>query len=490
MKISILDIDRLIAVNKLEEVTSPRLFSNKMVFDPQGILSNDIFGISKGDRRSTFAYIKLNRKFIHPHVYNKVLKSLFRGVIYIVAGQKYYSVKDGQLVEDPKNGWTGLSSLYDHWDEIDWSKSKSENKSNKELLMNLKKDEVFIDKILVCPPAYRDVMLAGTVDSSDHVNELNDLYVRLIRSVGLLSEGGLFARTQYATQLKVQDTLVEILEYFQKQISKKQGLIRKNLIGKSVDYGVRAVISAPTYKHEKFEDNIIDIEHTAVPIAMCCSMFYPFIETYLRNFFTREVINDPNNISFYDPELKRSFTAIIKDPDVQFSDKNIRKMINDYALNPDNRFKVIQLIVQVPQKNGFKSVTANLMMKGKIFLQNNSTKLLQRPMTITDILYLACVDVCEKRHVMVSRYPVGTDKGIYFNKIRVRSTIDTIKLVFNGKEFPFYPDIKLDTKPNKVGVQYIDTLVLSNSHCDGMGELYCQRSYKTSLIDWKYLISN
>ena len=42
----------------------------------------------------------------------------------------------------------------------------------------LSKKEIFIDKILVTPPAYRDVMIAGTVDKSDHVNELNGLLMK------------------------------------------------------------------------------------------------------------------------------------------------------------------------------------------------------------------------------------------------------------------------------------------------------------------------
>lgn len=471
MKINILDIDRLIAVNKLEEVTSPRLFSNKMMYDPDGILSNDIFGISKGDRRNTFAYINLRRKFIHPHIYSKVLKSMFRGIIYIVSGQRRYVIRDGLPVED-ENGWTGIQSLYDHWDEIRWDKSKSTNTTNKTLMTKLTKEQVFIDKILVCPPAYRDVMLAGTVDSSDHVNVLNDLYVKLIRSVALLSEGGLFARTQYATQMKIQDTLVELVEYFKKQISRKQGLIRKNLLGKSVDYGARVVISAPAYNHERFEDGMVDMEHTAVPISQCCSLFYPFIEAWVKNFFTREILNDPNLISFYDDAVKHEITATMKDVEIQFSEKAIRKMINDYMLNPDNRFRVINVDVIVPPAEGNKTVRASMILKGKVMLPNNATEVLNRPMTVTDLLYLACVDVCEKRHLMTSRYPVGTDKGIFFSNIRVQSTTSHIKLIFNGKEYPFYPNIDFNIPPEKVGVQFIDTLVMSNAHLDGMGADY------------------
>lgn len=471
MKIDLLDIERLIAVNKLDEVTSPRLFSNKMMYDPQGILSNEIFGISKTDRRSTFAYIDLKRHFIHPHIYHKVLKSMYKGIMYIVSGQRRYSVRDGWLVEDP-DGWTGLEDLYAHWPEIKWEKSKSSNNTNKTLLMNLTRDQVFVTKQLVVPPAFRDVMIAGTVDSSDHVNELNDLYVKLIRSVALLAEGGLFARTQYATQMKVQETMVEIMNYFKNQISRKQGLIRKNLLGKSVDFGTRTVISAPTYNHERLEDNIVDIEHTAVPISQCCSTFYPFIEAWVKNFFTREIINDPNLISFYDYEVKREITATIKDADIQFSEKNIKKMINDYMLNPDNRFKVINVNVEVPTANGPKIVKASMILKGKIIFENNISKTLNRAMTVTDLLYLAAVDCCEKRHVMVSRYPVGTDKGIYFNKVRVQSTTTHVHLVFNGKEYPFYPHIDFKVPQDKVGVQFIDTLVMSNAHLDGMGADY------------------
>ena len=467
MKVDILDIQRLIDVNKLQEVSSPMLFSNKMMYDPNGILSNEIFGISKDDRRNTFAYIDLRRKFIHPHVYDKLLKPL-KGFVFIVAGQRRYSVVDGQLVED-ENGWTGIANLYKHWDEIDWNRSKSSNVTNKELLVNLMKDQIFLDKWPVNPPAYRDVLLAGTVDNSDHVAKVNDLYTKLIRSVGLLSEGGLFAQTQYGTQLKIQEILVEIYKYFKEQVARKNGLIRKYLLGKTVDYGVRAVISAPAYNNDKFKDNIVDFNHSAVPIEMCCSLFYPFIEAWLKNFFTREIINDPNMISFYNEDHKKEFTATIKDADVQFSDRNIRKMINNYMLNPDNRFNPITVEVIIPGNKKESIGTATMLLKGKEILENNATKILNRALTLTDIMYLACCEVCEHRHIMTSRYPVGTDKGIFFSKIRVQSTARHVHLIFNGKEYPHYPYIDFSVPHDRVGIQFVDTLVMSNSHLDSLG---------------------
>ena len=475
MKIELLDIEKLITLNEpygaIGEVTSPRLFSvaNKM-YDSEGILSNEIFGISKGDRRSTFGYINLGQPFLHPHIYGHVIKRMFRNIIYIVSGQKRFSVReDGKLVQDD-NGWTGLDALYKNWNKIDWDKSNSSNERSLKFLRNIGRNEAFITKMLVCPPAYRDVMLAGTVDSSDHVNELNDLYTRLIRNVALLSEGGIFAKEQFTTQNKVQDILGAIYDYFKGQISEKSGLIRKYLMGKTVDFGTRSVISAFAYNNETIQDNMVDLDHTALPIAQCCSTFYPFIETWLKNFFTREIINDPNLVTYFDTKKNKEVNAVLKDPEVQFSEKAIKKMINDFVFNPNNRFKEIRVdavIVGAEKNTEIKS--AVMLLKGKYIAKNNVHKSLNRAMTITDILYLACVDVCEKRHVMITRYPVGTDKGIIINKVRVQSTINKIKLILNEKEYPYYPDVDFNIPTDKVGVQFIDTTVFSNSYLKGMG---------------------
>ena len=137
---------------------------------------------------------------------------------------------------------------------------------------------------------------------------------------------------------------------------------------------------------------------------MCCSAFYPFIEAYLKNFFTREVINDPNLFTFYDKETGQPFTGIIKDPDIQFSEKNIRKIINDYCLNPDNRFKSIILKIEVPNGKETEIREAYLKLKGNAMLENNISTVINREMTITDLLYLACVETCEHHLVDVFRH--------------------------------------------------------------------------------------
>jgi hypothetical protein len=470
MKIELLDIEKLISLNKLKEVTSPWIYSYKMMFDPHGLFSTEIFGVSKSDKRGIFAYIDLKRPFLHPHIYAHVLKRMHKKITNgIISGNERYIVQDGFLKEDPE-GWTGVQELYNNWDKIDWSKSTSANERSKSLLSKINKDQAFITKLLVCPPAYRDITMAGTVDSSDHVDVINELYQRVIRAKSQLDEGGIFSFTQYATQMRIQDTLVEISNYFKNKISKKAGLIRQHLVGKNVNFGSRSVISAFSYNNETIQENMVDINHTALPISHCCSTFYPFIEAWLKNFFTREIINDPNLISFYDIQKKKEIVAKIKEPEVYFSEKNIKKMINDYIFNPDNRFRIIQVKAIFPNDKKDIIVDAQIYLKGKAFLENNIQRIINRPMTITDILYLACVDVCEKRHVMITRYPVGTDKGLFFNKVRVQSTREHQKVIFNGKEYPFFPKIDFNIPTERIGIQFIDSTVYSNSLLEGMGQ--------------------
>jgi DNA-directed RNA polymerase beta' subunit len=476
MKVSLLDADKLIAVNRLEEVSSPRLYtSGKRLFDPEGILSNEIFGLNRSDRRSTFAYVDLVKPFIHPHVYQGILKRLCNKVVYIIAGTRKYKIINGVLTED-ETGWTGITKLYENWDKIDWNKSSSTNERSLKLLKMSTRDEIFIRKWVIIPPGYRDVTMAGsgTGDTSDHVPEINNFYKDLIKRVAGLQTGGILAERQCPLEASIQDLLVTIYDEFKNQIAGKTGYIKRYLMGKSINYGTRAVISAPSYNNETIQDNMVDIEHTALPIAQCCATFKPFITAYLKNFFHREIVNNPNIARFIHIKTGKEIFGTVKDPEIQFNERVIEKIIKNFVKNPDSRFSLIEVQVEIPtdkpkQKD---TVVVGLVLKGKEILPDNRMVDLKRPMTITDLLYLACVESCEKRHIMISRYPVGTDKGIFFSRVRVQSTKTHIKIVFNGTEYKFYPNIDLTIPREYVGVEFVDTCVYSNSLLKGMGGDY------------------
>ena len=59
LRADLLDPDRLVKANDLKEITNPVFFIRNSVPTPDGLLSNEIFGITKYDRANTFAYIDL-----------------------------------------------------------------------------------------------------------------------------------------------------------------------------------------------------------------------------------------------------------------------------------------------------------------------------------------------------------------------------------------------------------------------------------------------
>ena len=69
LRVDLIDPDRLIEVNDLKEVTNPVFFIRNSIPTPDGLLSNEIFGITKYDRANTFAYINLYGTFLNPLIY-------------------------------------------------------------------------------------------------------------------------------------------------------------------------------------------------------------------------------------------------------------------------------------------------------------------------------------------------------------------------------------------------------------------------------------
>ena len=117
MRIDLFDMDEFIELNNLKPITSHVLFERGGIPNPNGLISNEIFGVSVKSRKETFAYIDLHDHFFHPHIY-KIIRRVFRNIDKIINGESYYSVgKDGSLVKDP-NGETGIEFLYDNWENM------------------------------------------------------------------------------------------------------------------------------------------------------------------------------------------------------------------------------------------------------------------------------------------------------------------------------------------------------------------------------------
>lgn len=463
MKVGLLNTEEFISVNNLKEITSPVMFQRGNNPHPEGLFSTEIFGMTPKDRKETFAYINLNHVFLHPHIY-KIMKRFFRNVEKIVNGSSYYQINsEGHLVlSDNINGETGVQFLYDNWEKIKWEYSDSPSRNERiDVVTKSKKSEVFISKLIIIPPFYRDVTSSS---GGGQIPEINNFYANAIRLSSILKENDLFSFNLYSSQYAIQELLVETYDYFKEKLQSKNGLLRKYLMGKNVDLCTRAVITAASFHANRPEDMQINLKYSGVPISHILSLCNPFIMTWIKNFFERELM-DPSEKHLIDSRTGKVVELVeLANPELIFTDKEITKKMNSFIKDPDMRFKPIE----VPLKNG---KTSYLLFHGKRYDMRNKDEIASianRKMTWTDVFYMACEDAVKDKHAIITRYPLIDQYGLFVTRVTTLSTSKTVPMQVGETLYPYYPDIDLSVPDSKVPTLFIDSVMFSNSYLPGI----------------------
>ena len=186
LSMELLDINKFIKANDLQEVTNPTFFYKNGTPTPDGLLSNDIFGITQKDRAGILAYIDLGEWFIDPSCY-KCLLNLNKKFASVIKGVGRWDVdKDGNLIES-ENGSTGIKWLKSVFGKLKFSKTDSllRDIRIKYIAHNYERGRLFINKYIVIPPYYRDVNTSG---KHTGVGQINTLYVNLLVATRALRE--------------------------------------------------------------------------------------------------------------------------------------------------------------------------------------------------------------------------------------------------------------------------------------------------------------
>lgn len=465
MKIDLFDTSEFIRLNKLQEVTDPVTFVKGAIPSTNGLLSTDIFGVSVNDRKNTFAYIDLHGYFLHPFIY-KLLKRLDRNFESIVNSTKKFKIENGKLIED-ENGETGLGFLYKNWENIDFEKNNSLIRNDRiDVLKIYKKNVLFTRYWLVIPAFYRDMNLSDAGKGVVSHHEVNQLYSKLIRLSKSLMNKNSFDFVLNTTRASVQLTLVDIYNFFKQKVEKKDGMLRKNLLGKSTDYGARSVISAPVFHADTYDDMKIDFYHVGIPLSQCCSLFNPFIVNWVKNFFQREFEMIGRKYPYKNKDGSITYVEL-DNPELYFNDEFIKKNIDRFLKSPADRFDPIEIPLKDKSLGKvYFSFVARVYEKNKPESESN---IFNRPTTWTDILYQAAVDVTSDKCVFITRYPLTDYFGIFPNMITVTSTRETMPVYINNRLYKHYPKIDTKLQKNQVYMQFIDTVSMSNLYLKGLG---------------------
>ena len=438
-----------------------------------GILSTQIFGTSTKKRRETFAYIDLNCHVFQPLVY-KTLKRVDRRIVDIVAGTKNFSIsKSGELVED-ENGNTGLEWLYKNWEKVKFKKNDSDVRTERiKFIENSKKDELFQSRELVIPAFYRDINIHNDGKQATHV--INQYYTKLIRLADMFNQGDFTFNMNY-TRMQIQNLVVTIYDELKSKLEKKRGLLKQAIMAKNTDYGARLIISSAKVTANKQSDMMVDFFHAGIPLSYCISCFTPFFIGWIQDYFKAEFEMTGFKLPYYSPSTKSFSSVQVKDPTIQFSDDAVHKLMKTFIYSPQQRFD--PLYIETEDK---KIPKIPLIFKGKYMEESNdpekvisnpNNQISNRPFTLTDLFYLAAQDICSDKHVYITRYPITDYLGIFPCGIAVLTTADTVKMMVNGKEYPFYPKVNMKLPKEEIPTQFIEVVNMQNTYLQALNGDY------------------
>ena len=505
LSMELLDIDKFIKVNSLEEVSDP-VFFNGPTPTERGLLSNEIFGITKSERSGIYAYIDLGGTFIHPIVY-KVLCKLNNKIPDIVNGTDFFIINDsGELIKSD-DGHTGIDWFRKNFSKIKFKKNESTSTNRYVDFIEYARDKMWITKYIVSPPYYRDV---DTRQASIGVGEINKLYSSLIIATRSIKDTSSYGLTlEDVTKARVQNILVQIFDWYgngttiggqetPKNLPGKYGLIKRGLLYKTVDYSTRLVLSAPDVEAENVDDIMVNMDYAGLPLASAICNFKPFIMFWLRRFFENRFAGRME----YPVHINDKDTVMVPlvDYQIAFSDVVLEEQIERFIHGYSNRFIPIEIPidkVEYTKKMKEKHYTKKeLLTPQKMCLSmvgyklNNSSdynetkndyssfKKIDRPLTWCDLFYRAACEVTSDKNILVTRFPIDSYLNQFPTKVRIKSTIKTQPMVVsdgfedNTKFYNWYPVINKEDIGGNTSPLFSDTFSMCNGLIGAMGADY------------------
>lgn len=471
LKVRLTDVEDFVKKNEVKEVTNPIFFIRDGVPSSDGLLSYDIFGITREERANIWGYIDLTTWFMHPLCYI-IWNRMDKNISCIIHGVKTYSLdKDGYIVEDP-NGETGIEFLYKNIDKIKIKRTDSARRDNNIKFLMANKDRMFIKKMLVQPPFYRDVLSGkGKVE----VGQLNKYYASLLISVRALRETqDMGFSLGDATKGRVQETLLNIYKCVTgtstnpddgKGLSGKTGIMNGSALAKTADYGTRLVISAPELKVEALDDMMVDMTHCALPLASALVNFKPFIVFAVKRFFDNE-FGGGTSIPYMTQDKKIEYGQVT-DYQMLFSDEEIEKQMDRYIHGFSNRFSPVEIKITGADSKihtGYmifkgRSVSPKDFKDGKIVGQSS---LINRRLTWCDVLYMAACEATKDKAVLITRFPIDSAYNQCPNKVRISTIKQTEPISVDSEFYRWYPRIREEDIGTNTSNKFIDTLNVCN----------------------------
>ena len=476
-KLEVMDVDKFVKNNNCKAITNPTFFGTNGQPTSDGLLSNDIFGLTQKDRSGIYAYIDLGDYFLDPSCY-KTLIRLDKKFSNIAKGMGSYSIDDkGELIEDSENGHTGLKWLRQNFGKLKFKTTESNVRDVriKYIAHNFEKGRLFINKYIVIPPYYRDVNTSGKYTG---VGQINTFYVNLIVAANALKENDDYGLSMSdMTCGRIQETLRAIYDWFCGNnnpmitdkgtgLSRKSGLIRTSVMSYTSDYSSRLVLSAPELKVESVNDLMVNLDKSAAPLAAVVADFYPFMMYHMRKFFESELLNS-STYEAVDSSTGELIDIELEDPMIAFNDTELDKQLRNFIHSYDTRIIPVKLPVTNSEKLYFMTFKGERWLEPKDAIEGVEPVFV-RPLTWVDVIYIAAKKSTEGKKISFTRFPYDSYFNTIYTGIEVSSTKETEPLYVNKEYYPFYPKIRNEDIMAPSGQKFVDVMRISNLYLQGM----------------------
>lgn len=478
LKVNVLEPDKFIKANDCKSIINPVYFLRDGVPTSDGLLSNEIFGITKDERAGIYAYIDLVEDFMHP-LYYKIFSSVNKNIIACVHGTKKFIITPSGDLEENENGESGIKFLKKNIDKIKLKSTDSNKRDQKLVFLKKNMNKAFIKQMIVIPAYYRDV---NTDRGYIGVGEINKLYNQLLIAVRSLKESADYGLSMSdATRGRIQEILLSIYNWFgagttldgQKtpiNLPSKMGIIRRAGHRKTTDYASRLVMSSPEINVETLEEMDTTLDYSTIPLSSIIVNFYPFVLFNVRRFFENEFGAD-GSYGYINKEGKPGILHV-SNFQVEFSDDRIQKEANRFIHGFSNRL----IPIKIPNKEGkniymhFKGYNVD---KEKFNPKEpGQMPIVSRRLTWCDIFYIAACEAVKDRCVLITRYPIDSMFNQFPTMVHISTMTQTEPMVINNTSYTKYPRIREEDIGSDTSNRFIDTMNICNAYLKGIGGDY------------------
>jgi hypothetical protein len=271
------------------------------------------------------------------------------------------------------------------------------------------------------------------------------------------------------TRSLIQKSIQDIYNHFIGLLELKGGFHHQAILGKNIDYGMRTLISAPTYNANSWKDTPCTFDHCSMPLSQAISAFIIAIETFIEA-WVDSIVLGRTNMYVYD-QTEKTIALFDLDPrwKSDFMPEAIHKKIDLFTNTPEYRFRPVTIKFADGVYRPFAFINNDRDITIDSGDMDISTLSNVRYFTWTDVFYIAAEDVTKDKHQITTRFPVTSQHSHYISKINVRATFNTMHMLIGGTMYEYYPVVNLNALPLDIEKLFIDSMEIFSPNILPMG---------------------